>query len=235
MKFKAVAFMAMPILLPCAALAKAKAHASSSTITDTQAIWTGVLGGLIALAIVISALVVIVKGVISLITAPARKRTQQQEEESVATALAQKTMDRPLQAVTPNGLVLQRGEQCYFQCTATSIAVQTASHRVGGYGGVSVPIGHGIRLNTGALRSRSVKNQSLVSEGQGTLFLTNHRVVWISSRTNHVNTLDSILQNETVLDGLKLTFSNRSPLAYVTGDVTAGVMLQKILTQRAAA
>lgn len=80
----------------------------------------------------------------------------------------------------------------------------------GGGSGVSVPIGLGMRVNTGGFRGRSVVvGSSLEAADQGVLSVTNRRAVFHGQRKTQESRLDRLVSLEAFNDGVRLGVSNR--------------------------
>jgi hypothetical protein len=75
-------------------------------------------------------------------------------------------------------LVLQKDEVCHWEESAGLLIQRTKREYVGGSTGVSVPVGHGVRVRVGAFRAVPIDKTIYESGGSGTLHITNQRICW---------------------------------------------------------
>jgi hypothetical protein len=75
-------------------------------------------------------------------------------------------------------LVLQKGEVCHWEEAAGLLIQNTKREYVGGSTGVSVPVGHGVRVRLGAFRAVPIDKTIYESGGNGTLHITSQRLAW---------------------------------------------------------
>ena len=69
-----------------------------------------------------------------------------------------------------------RGEICHWEEPAGLLIQRTKREYVGGSGGVSVPVGHGVRVRLGAFRAVPIDKTIYESGGAGILHITNQRI-----------------------------------------------------------
>jgi hypothetical protein len=103
-------------------------------------------------------------------------------------AAAQLVSVAQAEGTAPDGLVMHRGEVCYGALTNCSLVEERkgAGHFVAGSSGVSIPIGtlHGrpVRYRVGAARGHYVQGTpEPTAIATGTMYLTNQRIVFLSS------------------------------------------------------
>jgi hypothetical protein len=119
---------------------------------------------------------------------------------------------------TPDGVVLHRGELCFGVLTSCSLIEERkgAGHFVAGSAGVSIPLGslHGrsVRYRVGATRGHYVAGQpEPTAVAQGTLYLTNQRLVFLSSTQTRECRFDRLvgIQKDDATGQLQVSVSNR--------------------------
>jgi hypothetical protein len=79
------------------------------------------------------------------------------------------------------GLLLQPGEVCHWEEPARLLEQRTRREYVGGYGGISVPLGRGLRLHTGGFKGHPIDTTFLADCGMGWLHITNQRLCFTGS------------------------------------------------------
>ena len=73
-------------------------------------------------------------------------------------------------------LVLLKDEVCYWEERAGLLLQRTKREYVGGSGGVSVPVGHGVRVRLGAFKAVPIEKSVYEDGGIGVLHITNQRI-----------------------------------------------------------
>jgi hypothetical protein len=210
------------------------AHAPKSLHPQTPTLtFGGAFGNTIGptaqvLAIVFGVLLLIV--VISKAASAAKQRSlaeaaaaAQQRQREVEAFIA-----APLSPVVPSQLVLQPGEQCYWQEPAQLMELRTHTHFEGGSLGVSVRIARGLYLRPGAFRGAPVSSTGMEVDDSGTAYVTNNRIVFIGERGAKTVTLKQLAGLEPFSDGARITPSNKKPLALITGNFRLGIVIDRI-------
>jgi len=82
--------------------------------------------------------------------------------------------DAPTTACT--SLVLLKGEVCHWEEQAGLLVQRTKRQYVGGSGGVSIPLGHGVRIRLGAFKAVPIDKTIYDDRGSGILHVTNQRI-----------------------------------------------------------
>ena len=157
--------------------------------------------------------------------AAAQQSAQQAQEEHEHEVRA--FSDAPLLPVSPNALVLQAGETCYWQESAQLAELQTRTHFEGGSLGVSVRIARGVYLRPSRFAGAPVSQTSMQIDDTGSVFVTNTRVVFIGARGAKSITLKQLAGLETFSDGVRLTPANKKPVAIMTGNFKLGVIIER--------
>lgn len=107
-------------------------------------------------------------------------------------------------------MLLRRGEVAHgtFEVDLMKEVVQREFR--GGSSGVSIPLGHGVRFRTGAMRGRSVVvGTSLQTADHGTLTVTSSRAVFSGMRKTLEFRFDKLVDVQQFDDGLRLGVTNR--------------------------
>jgi hypothetical protein len=136
-------------------------------------------------------------------------------------------MVAPMSPVTPDKLLLQPGEICYWQQPAQLGELLTHTHYVGGSLGLSVRIARGLYLRPGTFRGAPVSTTAMQIDDSGSVYVTNTRIVFIGGRGAKTVTLKQLAGLEPFSDGVRITPSNKKPLAIVTGDYRLGIVIDR--------
>lgn len=156
----------------------------------------------------------------------------QAQAAQIAQAKAWETAE--LTPVSAGTLVLQPGETCYLEGQASLYGPVTQTGRKGGYGGLSVPIGHtGIRARAGQFASVNVSTTRMALINQGPVYLTNKRIVILGAMQMSQLPLTDILTLEPHLDGVKVGIANGKPMTIQTGTAQLGIYLHRLFTPTA--
>ena len=107
-------------------------------------------------------------------------------------------------------VLLKKNETAYLEVPAALMKEVIDRVRRGGYGGVSFPLGKGVRFNTGRFQSRSVVLGSHMEPAdQGTLTLTSTRAVFLGFRKTVELPYAKLLSFNVFTDGIQFQMSNR--------------------------
>jgi len=104
---------------------------------------------------------------------------------------------------------LHKDEIVLFATQATLAEDRTTSRRVGGSSGISVPVGHGIRLNAGSYHGHTVSATNLTKIEQGQFTVTTQRLIFTGTRSNIVLLPQKILTTLLYKDGVEVRAENR--------------------------
>jgi len=105
-------------------------------------------------------------------------------------------------------LVLQNGEICHWEDTAGLLIQKTKREYIGGSGGVSVPVGHGVRVRVGAFKAVPIDKTIYESGGAGTLHVTNQRICFTGSQKSMAIPYKKIINVAGFLDGFEVHLSS---------------------------
>ena len=107
-------------------------------------------------------------------------------------------------------IILKKGEEAYAQAGATLLKEVTTREFRGGSQGVSIPIGHGVRVRTGAFRGHSVvTGSSMQPQDKGTLTVTNQRVTFAGAKRSIEIQYAKLMNMTGFSDGIQFHLSNR--------------------------
>lgn len=85
-----------------------------------------------------------------------------------------------------NGLVLQKGENCYWEEGASMRAMKTNREFVGSSSSFSIPLGHGFRYRVGGFKGHPIDHTICEEAGPGILHITNQRLCFNGIRTSAI-------------------------------------------------
>ena len=143
--------------------------------------------------------------------------------------------DGRLPIVDDPRLMTKQGEEVHLEVHASLMKEVVHREYRGGSSGVSVPLGLGIRFNTGGFRGRSVVlGTSLQVADSGLLSVTDRRLVYHGQRKTQESRYDRLVSLEAYTDGIRVGVSNRQNASLYrvpSGAVVAAVV--NAATQRA--
>ena len=99
-------------------------------------------------------------------------------------------------------LVLKKNEVAAASAQATLCRYRTSTRYVGGSQGVSIPIGLGLRYRVSSFRGHPVQSEALSPVDQGTLVVTNQRLVFLGSKRDVSIPIAKLLQVEAFSNAL---------------------------------
>ncbi len=105
----------------------------------------------------------------------------------------------------------------------------------GGYGGVLVRLARGIWLRSGGGRAIPVISQKMKSDGEGTVYLTDRRLVFVGATKSVEIPFTKMASVEPYADGLRVDVVNKTPVIIRTGDRWLYVHLWRVHAGRLAA
>lgn len=104
---------------------------------------------------------------------------------------------------------LHKDEIVLFATQATLAEDRTTSRRVGSSSGISVPVGHGIRLHAGSFQSHAVSTTNLTKIEQGYFTVTTQRLIFTGTHSSIVLSSQKILNTLLYKDGVEVRAENR--------------------------
>lgn len=141
-----------------------------------------------------------------------------------------------LGTVTGSSLLVGGGEVVHLVRPAAVMSEHAVREWRGRTSGISVPIGHGVRLRSGAIRGHSVVvGTQMVATDVGTLYVTSKRLVFSGNKSTIDIPLAKLVEINAYSDGVSVHASNRktAPLFRVpSGPVVAAVLssaVQKVI------
>jgi len=107
-------------------------------------------------------------------------------------------------------IILKPGETVHGDYAVSLMKQQVRREYTGGSAGVSVPIGHGLRVRTGSMRGHSVAvGTELVVQDQGHLVVTSSRTIFVGAGLTLEFAYAKLVGLQRYADGLALSVSNR--------------------------
>jgi hypothetical protein len=104
----------------------------------------------------------------------------------------------------------KKGEVVHLDAPASLTKEVIDRQFVGGSRGVSVPLGHGVRVRAGAFRGHTeVVGSHYEIADQGSLIVTSQRVVFVGQRKTVECRYDKLIDVQAYSDAVKLAVSNR--------------------------
>jgi len=105
-------------------------------------------------------------------------------------------------------LVLQNSEICHWEETAGLLVQKTRREYIGGSTGVSVPVGHGVRVRLGAFKAVPVDKTVYETGGDGTLHVTNQRICFTGTKQSLAISYKKVINVAGFLDGFEVHVSS---------------------------
>lgn len=109
-----------------------------------------------------------------------------------------------LRPITVN-LVLKPKEIAVASVAATLCRYKTQTHYVGGSQGLSIPIGHGFRYRVSSFRGQPIQTDVLSHLDEGTLVVTNQRLVFLGTKRDVSTPVAKLLQVEPFSNGVAIS------------------------------
>jgi hypothetical protein len=140
-----------------------------------------------------------------------------------------KANDGRLEAMPNAALLTSAGEIVHLETPAAVMTEQVLREFKGGSRGVSVPIGHGVRVRTGSFRGHSViVGTQTVASDTGTMTISSKRLVFAGNKSTIEIPLAKLIDVKAFTDGVQIHASNRkaAPLfrTAVSGIVVAATI-----------
>ncbi|MGB9898549.1 hypothetical protein [Thermanaerothrix sp.] len=127
-------------------------------------------------------------------------------------------MERWMVLYEPSSLFLGPGEQ--LQAVLPNIALwepRSIRRSMGIYGGPSIRVMKGVYLRLGTFSAGGESHEELRAIDQGTLTITNRRIVFSGSTRTVDVSLNKIISIEPYVDGIAVRTSNRQKAQYFVG------------------
>ncbi len=102
-------------------------------------------------------------------------------------------------------LVLKPKEIALASRAATLCRHRARTQYVGGSQGLSIPLGHGFRYRVSSFRGHPVQSDVLAQLDQGTLVVTNQRLVFLGSKRDLSTPVGKLIQIESFSDGIGIS------------------------------
>jgi len=125
---------------------------------------------------------------------------------------------RPMQPMIAPAIMLKNGEACYGQWAANICTMHKYTQYVGGSSGVSFRVARGVYIRSSAFRGRPISTQQMQSDGSGTLYITNKRLLFIASAKTVEIPFGKIASTEPYTDGMRVDIANKPPVIFATGN-----------------
>jgi hypothetical protein len=162
-----------------------------------------------------------------------KAEAKRQRAQALAAAEAERTkqfydfFSHPLQAIQ-SPLVLKKNETCYWTGSVECFSLHKHSYRTGTYGGPSFRVARGLYWRAGGFRSAPVSTQAMESDGKGSLYLTNLRLVFVGAAKSAEFPFAKIASVEPFSDGIQVNIVNKSPVILVSGDYWLYVFFNRV-------
>ena len=104
----------------------------------------------------------------------------------------------------PANLVLKRNEIPVVSVVATLCRYRTRTQYVGSSQGFSIPLGHGLRYRVSSYRGHPIQVESLTTVDEGSLVVTNQRLVFLGKKRDVSSAIAKLLQIEAFSNGLAI-------------------------------
>lgn len=138
----------------------------------------------------------------------------------------------------PNTLMQKPGERTIWSATGVFHETgRTPSSYVGGSGGVSIPVGGGVRFRVGAMRGQVIPGEELqMDKDQGVVMLTTERLIFTGPIKTQEWNFDKLLMISTTNDESDyfINVSNRQKTSGVRFDPATGREFNRFLGSAAA-
>lgn len=138
----------------------------------------------------------------------------------------------------PNTLMQKPGERTIWSATGVFHETgRTPSSYVGGSGGVSIPVGGGVRFRVGAMRGQVIPGEELqMDKDQGIVMLTTERLIFTGPIKTQEWNFDKLLMISTTNDESDyfINVSNRQKTSGVRFDPATGREFNRFLGSAAA-
>lgn len=119
---------------------------------------------------------------------------------------------------TPSPIIPKKNEVTNLVMLNISfLEARSVRQTIGGYGGPSIRVAKGVSFRLGGVSARSVSHEELKKIDQGTLVLTNKRLIFLGSKRTINIDLRKIMAIEPYRDGIGSQRENKQKTEYFTG------------------
>ena len=126
---------------------------------------------------------------------------------------------------TGGGLILGYKEQLYVVLPAKLL--RSTPHRVGGFGGVSIPLFG--RLSGFLGRYGSHNKSNFQNCGKGQVYVTDHGLLFSGKTDNYMLWFRDIRALQLLPDGIRIDAFNDKPVKIITGDARLYAIIKKLM------
>jgi len=149
-----------------------------------------------------------------------QERQKLERQNAIAESyVAQANRGGGLPAVDAN-VMLKRGEAAFYSAPTTLFETRAVRHHVAGHGGVRVARGVWI----GGTRGRAESHQEWRRIDDGSLTVTNQRIIFDGRKTNRTVPLDKLISFDTGLGEVEISTSSRQKSMVFTAGEQASVL-----------
>ncbi|MDD9855848.1 MAG: hypothetical protein OXU88_06695 [Gammaproteobacteria bacterium] len=149
-----------------------------------------------------------------------QERQNLERQNAVAESyVAQANRNGGLPAVDTN-LMLKRGEAAFYSAPTTLFETRAVRHHVAGHGGVRVTRGVWI----GGTRGKAESHQEWRRIDDGSLTVTNQRIIFDGRKTNRAVPLDKLISFDIGVGKVEISVSNRQKSMVFTAGEQASVL-----------
>jgi hypothetical protein len=146
-----------------------------------------------------------------------------------------KANDGRLEVMPNASLLTSAGEIVHLETPAAVMTEQVLREFKGGSRGVSVPIGHGVRVRTGGFRGHSVVvGTQTVASDTGTMTISSKRLVFAGNKSTIEIPLAKLIDVKAFTDGVQIHASNRKAAPLFRTTVSGIVVAATIAAARRA-
>jgi len=146
-----------------------------------------------------------------------------------------KANDGRLETMPNAALLTSAGEIVHLETPAAVMTEQVLREFKGGSRGVSVPIGHGVRVRTGNFRGHSVVvGTQTVASDTGTMTISSKRLVFAGNKSTIEIPLAKLIDVKAFTDGVQIHASNRKAAPLFRTTVSGIVVAATIAAARRA-
>ncbi len=133
------------------------------------------------------------------------------------------------------GIILRKKEVCHYEVPAELVEERTRTRYVGGSRGVSFRIAKGVYYRVGGFRGERVVDTFKEVTDEGTLYVTNKRVLFVGSKKNVSYPINKIVAISRYADAIQFQKENEArPKYFLIRDPYAideiGLIVNKIIT-----
>jgi hypothetical protein len=143
----------------------------------------------------------------------------------------------PLETGNPTGLILLKGEECYFSIPATLYDERVvARNYTGGSQGLNIRIVKGVSYRVGQQKGQMVSQTGMVPISEGYFVITNKRLVFSGNRKSVVTPFDKLIDLHLYSNGLNYSSSQRQKPTIIMFSLPeiaeiAGLLISRIINE----